>query len=240
MTDKKQCDSNIDIPLEQLRETQRRLMGHHLLPYLHRLLSYNSIASAVANFYPGELAHPVNTRLFSNELFIPWLLFDWVPGVDTQIKLAISDFDVQKTVAHNYQATHPLSTAEQAFIEAMQLTYFSFYRVLSVSNGSTLLVKDIIFDAIYTVQEKAATHFLAQDALFFARLLPLNGRCILMGMAPYRIPESEQTTIMAIRQSLMVSNPAQAGGQAKHTLLQPFFQLASASGVVQTSLQINS
>jgi hypothetical protein len=62
------------------------------MPYLKNSLPDELMLSALFEFCPGWLSEAIDKELIFEQLFIPWMLFNWVPDKDSEI----GQFDPQK------------------------------------------------------------------------------------------------------------------------------------------------
>lgn len=193
-----------DFSWRKLRQTEGIVIDKHLVPYLTKQLPANVIKIALEDFFPEELPEKMDKDLLFNALFIPWLLFNWIPYNDFDSQ----NFAADKTIAQNYINNYQnrLTSFEQRFIAQMNTTYYSFYSILDVKQEESLLVKDIMLGAVYTIKERQGTRYLRNGDIVFSRVLTLDNQSVFIGMAPYNISPQYHNNIIDFRQWLIACN----------------------------------
>lgn len=198
----------IDFSLHKLRQTEGEVIDKHLMPYVMQELPEEVIIVALAEFHPGDLPKEMDKELVYDRFFIPWLLFNWIPKNNFEVK----EFDTEKTIAQNYIERYEgkLDRIKREFIEGMNQTYYSFYIIEEVGIEKYLIVKDIILGKEYNVKERLGTHFLRRGDIIFSRILTLEQQSIFIGMAPYSIPIGYQRELLEYKQWLIEGNGNEA------------------------------
>lgn len=190
-----------DMTYQKIRKVERALIDDHLRPYLKKTLPPQMAEEAAIDFYPSELHDEIEHEALIVQLFLPWMLFDWVSGDNA----GIAHFDPKKTIAENYLEQHPakLSKDETRFIKALGTTYFSFYSISEVNKGRGLVVKDCLTGTTHQVTENKATHYLDRGDIVFGRLLHLDERTLFVGFSPHVIPARYQMALIHFRDWLI-------------------------------------
>lgn len=190
-----------DLAWRNLRQTEGRVVDHHLMPYVMDTLPPAVLKTAIEDLMPEELPDELNREHLLVQFGIPWVLFNWIPEED----FGIPGFDIEQSIAINYLITHQnkLNSSEKRLIEAMNKTYYSFYCILDVEFEKTLTVKDILLGTTHTIKEKQGTHYLKRGDIVFSRLLALNEQQIFVGMAPIIIPAKQQIDLINFRDWLI-------------------------------------
>ncbi len=144
--------------------------------------------------------------LFKN-LFLPWLLFNWLP----EINFNIEGFLPNEPIALHYckKYDHRLSTDQKNFIERICETHFSFFVILEVIPNKALRVKDIFLESEYWVKEKLGTQMLTRGDIVFGRVLTLAEQSIFVGMGNCIIDARYHYELLKLREDLIKENQDQ-------------------------------
>lgn len=193
--------AKIDKSWYQLRKTEGIVIDKHLLLYISKELPLeNMLESALSEFFPDDFPEELDREVFFDVFFIPWFLFNWEPLFD----IDVDQFDSEKTIAINYLNKYGqnLNDIEKRFIEAMNKTYYSFYSILEVDLGRSLVVKDILLGTTHTVKEIKATNYFERGDVIFGRLLTLDEQSIFIGIAPSIIPVDYHVYLIDLKEEL--------------------------------------
>jgi len=192
-----------DFAWHNLRALEGKVIDEHLIPYISTLPK-DMTHVAMDDLLTEEMSDSIDQELFLDQFFLPWFLFNWIPGENFGIK----NFNPDKTIAENYLKIHQdkLSKVEREFCEAMSKTYYSFYVVLAVEIDKSLTVRDILLGTTHTTKERQGTHHLKRGDIIFSRILKLNDQSIFIGMAPLSIPSQYGTTLLDFRKWLKEEN----------------------------------
>lgn len=176
----------IDFEWRQLRKLEGTVVDKHLMPYVTNELPNELMEIALLDLLPEDLPEAIDQKIFFENFFIPYFLFNWICTED----IAIDGFNLDKTIAENYLTLHDyqLSNRERQFIVAMAKTYYSFYSVLEVEYECSLTIKDILLGTTHIVKERQGTHYLKRGDIVFSRVLTMDDQSIFIGMAPFIIP----------------------------------------------------
>lgn len=140
--------------------------------------------------------YPVD-EVHGDSFLIPWVAFNWIPEVDenatAEQPLGLAFLDEHSGRIDDYQ---------QRFIRAACSEPFSFFSVTSAVPGRSLELRDIFLDRTFTVTEAGASISLKRGDIIFARVVPLDGQAIVVGMAQFAIPPSEHTGLLDIRDEI--------------------------------------
>lgn len=193
----------LDLAWQTLRQTEGRIVDHHLMPYVMDTLPASVLKTAIEDLLPEELPDSIDGEHFFNQFIIPWVLFNWLPEEDDDF--GVTNFDVEQSIAINYLKTHQnkLNSSEKRFIEAMNKTHYSFYSILEVEFDKSIIVKDILLGTTHSIKERQGTHYLKRGDIVFSRILALDNQSIFIGMAPIVIPAKFQITLIDFREWLM-------------------------------------
>ena len=192
----------VDFAWNKLKTVKIAVFDKHLMPYLTQELPHDFIEMAIDDLVPEELFTDNETQeALLDQFFMPWLLFNWIPGKD----FGVNTFNPEITIAENYAILYrdKLSKSEYSFINAMQGTHYSFYTVLEVEAEKTITVQDLLLETIHTVKEQDGTYDLNLGDIIFSRILHREQQEIFVGLAPFVIAAEYNSTIIAIREQFI-------------------------------------
>jgi hypothetical protein len=191
----------------KLRQTEGELIGGCLLPYVKKSFPKETLGMAWDDFLPEyEFPEEIYENLREN-MFIPWLLFDWIEDSSHE-PIALQYFEKYK---------HRLNDMQKRFIEAMGETYYSFYVVLDVIPEQSLKLKDILLQTEHIVSEFQGTLYLHRGDIIFTRILTLDGISLCIGMAPCIIPSDCHMELLDYRKELEEENRKTLTGELLRT-----------------------
>jgi hypothetical protein len=178
----------LDAALYQLRQLEHSVMADHLVPYAADELPYRVSQAGMDEFFPESLPDDFDVESCYENFFAPWLFFNWVPGDS----YGVVEFDPDMTISQNYMRKYGgrLNKNQKIFIEEMNKTYFSFYRIVEVELDQYLIVKDLLLGTTHKVKERRGTHCLQPGQIVYGRLLTMKDQTIFLGLAPMSIPDS--------------------------------------------------
>ncbi|MBA2648850.1 MAG: SEC-C domain-containing protein [Legionella sp.] len=196
----------LDLSWQTLRQTEGRIVDHHLMPYVMDTLPASILKTAIDDLFPEELPNSIDGEHFFHQFMTPWVLFNWLPEEDDDFGL--TNFDVKQSIAINYLKHHQskLNSKEKRFIEEMDKTHYSFYSILEVEFEKSIIVKDILLGTTHSIKERQGTHYLKRGDIVFSRILTLDNQSIFIGMAPIIIPAKFQITLIDFREWLIEEN----------------------------------
>lgn len=155
----------------------------------------NFLPEALAEFgFWGEYQIP--EQLFDT-IFLPWLIFNWRPETDEQ-----EGSEQALGLQYLEENEEQLDSYHQAFILTACAQPFTFFTVTGVISGKSLELRDIFLNRTFTVKEAKASTTLRRGDIIYARVLPLGGQAIILGMAPTVIPPRELTGLLDIRDEI--------------------------------------
>lgn len=194
----------LDFEWRKLRQLEGIVFDQHLIPYATQALPTDMLQCALFDCLPDDLPDIVDRELLFNNFFLPWFLFNWIPGDDFEVK----GFNPEMTVAQNYINAHEavLPSRERHFMEAMNQTYYSFYVILEVEINASLLVKDILLGSTHTIKERQGTHQLKQGDIVLSRILTMDHQSIFVGMVPFILPVGYHHDLLDFKEWLMEEN----------------------------------
>lgn len=168
------------------------------------------ILEFVAGEWPGLLE--VGAEVFRGEydldddhlesIFIPWVVFNWIPGLIERGPSRRPFPEQQLGLEYLEEKAALLDDYQQAFILMACAQPFSFFAVTDVVAGKSLGLRDIFLDRRLTVKEAQASKTLRCGDIIFARVVPLQGQAIAVGMGPLAIPPSQHTRLLDIRDEI--------------------------------------
>ncbi|WP_193853093.1 hypothetical protein [Orrella marina] len=117
-------------------------------------------------------------------LFPHWFLHDWRP--DEVRLLETGNAEPEQPVAEHYLQTRGRSVAalERRIIEAIDRSYFSYYRVLDYQTGHSVMFDDLMTGKQHVVHDLQYFVDLEPGMVFYMRLLTVDGNTIPYGLGP--------------------------------------------------------
>jgi hypothetical protein len=152
-----------------------------------------------ADEFWGEYA--VDEALFES-VFIPWLVFNWIPEPIERGPSRRAFPEQQLGLEYLDENAERIDEYHERFILTACAEPFSFFAVTGVVPGKSLGLRDIFLDRTFTVKEAQASATLRRGDIIFARIVPLDGQAIVVGMAPTAIPPSGHTRLLDIRDEI--------------------------------------
>ena len=76
----------VDFKWHRLRKLEGTVIDNHLVPYVTQELPEDVVKRALADCFPEDLPEEVDERILLDHFFQPWLLFNWVPSHDFELK----------------------------------------------------------------------------------------------------------------------------------------------------------
>lgn len=194
----------VDFEWRKLRKLEGTVVDKHLTPYIMDELPSDVIQQAMVDIALEDLPEEIDKKLFFNNFFLQWFLFNWIPEDD----FGVNDFAPEETVSKNYFLAHNnlLTTKEKKFIEVIQHTYYSFYVVQEVVKSKSIQVKDILLGTTHEVKENSGTEYLKRGHIVFSRILTMDNQSIFIGMAPVTIPNRYHNDIIDYRDNIIIGN----------------------------------
>jgi len=135
-------------------------------------------------------------------IVIPWVAFNWIPETAGIGPDGLEIVEQPLGLHFLGENSGRLDDYQQRFIFSACLQPFSFFAVTDVVAGKSLGLRDIFLDRTFTVKEAKASTTLKRGDIIFARVVPLDGQVIVVGMAPLAIPPTEHSRLLDIRDEI--------------------------------------
>jgi len=137
---------------------------------------------------------------YVDSIFTQWVAFNWVPETVGNGPVALAE----QPHGLDYLDEDPdgLDDYQKRFILAACAQPFSFFAITGVVPGKSLSLRDIFLDRTFTVKEAKASMTLRRGDIIFARVVPLDGQAIVVGMGPTAIPPSEHSRLLDFRDEI--------------------------------------
>jgi len=187
-----------DLDWLKIRRTEGELMPE-ILDFAEHCYGRDILREAIDEFYFRGRFHPDHTN-FDN-FFEPWLVFNWIPEeqeIDSPRGLSVE----QLALEYLRKNRRRLDSYQQAFIRTACAQPFSFFAITEVEVGKSLGLRDLLLDRIFTVKEASASKTLQRGDVVFARVVPLGGQAIMVGMGPTVVPPRYQPSLFDSRDTL--------------------------------------
>jgi hypothetical protein len=135
-------------------------------------------------------------------IFIPWVVFNWIPEAIERGPSKRAFPEQQLGLEYLNENAERIDEYHERFILTACAEPFSFFAVTGVVPGKSLGLRDIFLDRTFTVKEAQASATLRRGDIIFARVVPLDGQAIVVGMAPTAIPPRGHTRLLDIRDEI--------------------------------------
>lgn len=133
-------------------------------------------------------------------MFAVWRHFHWLPDefddeLPDNIPLVIP--------ARLFMEKKNLNPLEKEFLEAALVSPWCFYQVLSVVEGQSMVVKNLLNDERVSVIERQASLQSTVGLTLFAKVLQMHDIAFMLGTAPYSFQRHEAMTIFDFREAAL-------------------------------------
>lgn len=194
----------LDFEWRKLRQLEGTVFDKHLIPYVMEVLPDDVMQLALADCLPEDLPEEIDRGMLFHQFLMPWIFFNWLPHED----FGLDHFEPTVTLAENYlhYQKNKLNRDEIRFIEAMNMTFYSFYAVLAVEKDQALLVKDMLLSTEHRIKERQGTHYLKRGDIIFSRIVTLDNQSIFVGMAPFTLLPHHHTALLDFKKWLVEEN----------------------------------
>ncbi|NLV25110.1 MAG: DUF2384 domain-containing protein [Deltaproteobacteria bacterium] len=162
----------------------------------------------IAEAFDEFMLWPENSEEITEEifkkagpLFFPWFFFNWEYDRLSETKL---DGPEGKTLLELYieKEGDRLDPLEDLLIRSVNRKPNSFWEVISVDKGTSVLIQDIFTGTRIQAQEYTASRKLQPHDIIFGRAVDVDGVGMLLGVAPTIIPPGEKPTLIELRKQL--------------------------------------
>jgi hypothetical protein len=131
-------------------------------------------------------------------IFIQWVAFNWITETVDYASAGAAVAEQPLGLDYLDESAARLDDYHKRFIRSACAQPFSFFAVTGVVVGKSLGLRDVFLDRTFTVKEAKASTTLRRGDIIFARVVPLDGQAIVVGMAPIAIPPREHTRLLDI------------------------------------------
>jgi len=131
--------------------------------------------------------------------FLSWAVFAWDGEPDDDARDWPCDL-----LGRAYLAEHGdrLDAFERRFVEAACASTASFHQVQGVEPGRSLHLRDLMTGEERRVWEQTMSQSVARGAIFFARVVEVDGTAILCGNGLYMLPPDRALPLLGLREQL--------------------------------------
>lgn len=131
--------------------------------------------------------------------FKTWLNYTWLAFDE--------DDDVGSSVAEICLKKYPqrFTEYETRVLQTVSQSPFSFFSVLDVIKGQSVILKDLFLDREVYVKEVTGTKKLEKDTILFCRPVTVDDQTIFVGLASYTIPPQFLNMVTDFRNKLLES-----------------------------------
>jgi len=137
------------------------------------------------------------------QLFIPWVLYSWVPFIDDKIDNYSDELDYD-LLAASYLKTHyhQLSAMERRFIEITTDAPFSFFEIVECDPGYGFRLKDLLQEKEIYVIEKSGSQNASPGMVIFGQVIQYEEVGMLIATGPIFMPPGYKLDIMQLRKRM--------------------------------------
>jgi hypothetical protein len=199
-----------DFDRQRMRRAEA-VVVNAVLAHIRKRYGWTMVDRAWAEFRGWEDRAPTEAdRAEFEQLFLPWLVFTWVPDADDPDTPA--DWPRQPlALACLAEKPSRFESFERRFLEVACTRAYSFYAVTAVERGQGLTVRDLITRREHSVLERGATANLEVGHLLFTRVVPLDEGAIMVGSAPLAIPPTYRLRIVELREEMAAQGAPDEG-----------------------------
>ena len=138
----------------------------------------------------------------TESLFWPWFVFNWeYDPLDADRQLSGPE---GRTVAELYAEAREkrIEPLERILIDHINRKPYSFWEVLQVDKGKTILLQDVFTGRRIEVQERSGSQYVNSGDLLFGRAVSVDGVGMLIGLNPFVIPIGRKPEIIQLRKKI--------------------------------------
>ena len=138
-------------------------------------------------------------------VFMPWLFFDWLPYEKaTDVRPEALD-GLTLAQAFLRERAGRIDPVMADYLRACCAAPFSFYDIVSVRPGSSLVARDIFDGTEIEVSERSGTAQMRAGDILFAKIARMPGLAMLEGMSPVAISPDRREPILRVRRRMIRS-----------------------------------
>ncbi|MFH1018944.1 MAG: hypothetical protein V1798_12310 [Pseudomonadota bacterium] len=193
---------SIDYAWRKLRDTEARV-AEHLVGLISEHYGEKFVEAAWRDFTFGKSVPQTEKLLEFETIFLPWLLFNWIPRREKS-RTGKSDFP-DRPIALKLLKQDPsrFNVLETRFIEAASASPYSFFAVNETVPGESVTLRDVFLNEVVIVKEREASRRVQKGDVLFTRILSLDGTSIMLGCAPLLIPPRSIFRLFDTRDSIV-------------------------------------
>ncbi len=140
-----------------------------------------------------------------NQLFYPWMLFNWVPEIEYEDEDDdnVGDWDLL-ALAESYMEENydQLSTMERRFLETTIDQPFSFYEIVDITPGYGFRLKDLFLGTEIDVIEKSGSQHAQKGHVLFCRVIQYDQVGMVIGSSSIGFSPGDKLDIFRLRKLL--------------------------------------
>jgi len=140
-------------------------------------------------------------ELEAEVFFIPWFLYTWIPD-NAEFDEAEHYPEMQIAMHYAREQGSRLDPFQLRFIEEICSQPYSFYVVLDVDSGRSLLLRDILLQREIRVHERQASTMLSKGVILYTRIVTMESHSIMVGCAPTALPARYHHELIDVREDL--------------------------------------
>lgn len=213
-------------PVEPLRKAEEELF-HILFQQAQNQLGPEGITEAWRVFCRSreDLPDP-QSQPEANTCFLSWLLLHWQTGAGEQ---------PLESLAGRYRRRmgHRLPIMQRRFLDEACRQPFSFFVVTDLNPGISITLRDLFWPRELEVFEQKASTLLSRGNLLYTQVLPIDNAAILLGCAPFAIPDAYQVRLIEVRDAMQKN----LGGIDRNTLFAMADRLRNCYFEIRSEMQ---
>ncbi|RQV98814.1 hypothetical protein EH221_01310, partial [bacterium] len=198
---KQQQIGSTDVLWRKLREIHDRL-AKVLVKHGYDLYGPDLLEDAWEE-YSLESGRIYDMNSHENQLFVPWMLYSWLPDFEAEDDDDLDDWDCQ-TIAESYLADnyHRLSAMERRFIELTVNQPYSFYEIIDCDPGNGFRLKDLLVGTEINVIEKSGSQNASPGYVLYGQAIQYENVGMMIGTAPILIAPGFIPDIIQLRKKI--------------------------------------
>ena len=185
----------------RFRRMEWEITDKYLLDYADKIDCFPSPYDIWDDVFCDGLPQEIDKDLVFTEFFMWFSLLDWTSSKKTS---DTRGFKADKTIAMNYLESHrhDLSNDEIEFIQQIDNSYYSFYKILRIQEDNLIIVKDLLLGCSHNIIDKLGADSLVEGNIIYARFITMQEISMFVGIMPYVLHQENELRIIGVRESL--------------------------------------
>jgi hypothetical protein len=210
---KKCCLNTAPDPLnytqQKLNRFHERIVGE-LMRHAGKTFGPEALAEAMEEFFGWPEEEEAEEMGLENHeaVFYPWFLFKWrIDPADDESSLA---GPAGQSIVQSYLRAHgrKLDPMERQYLEGFANAPFSFFEIVDVEPGKSVVLRDLLLDRDYSVLEKSASGSLHEGDVVFGTVIEAGAIALFGALSMIAFRPSAKVNILSMRDWLAQSGQA--------------------------------